>query len=427
MIPPAWHSRGDRSGTTLSEVLISLLIMGIGVLSVATLFPIAVLRTVQATQLTNATILRKDVEQALAMYPQLVFDPDFHFANVPYNNFVGEPNGNLTYIIDPVGWNAPQLATQQATFGTIPRWHAGFETPALAKGIGYLPDSWIQKIRVTPTATSTVVNAGPTIGTTTITLPANTGADLQALDDGTTGSVRSGVPARLVLLSPDRRKAATRILSPGDISYTTQTIVMTGNPLGMDMWVDANNNGAPDTGEFPIGEVRIEEYSQRYSWLLTVRKTSTEPLKASVEMVVFFNRKLSTDAETIWTLQNPGFQKGVSPAKVTFATIPPIGGGTRPFLKKGGYLFDAVNGYWYRITKIDNAEGQTPTVTLDQPARAGTPNDAVPATQCLAMPTVVEVYSLYDQILNCYPQVETGQLQPISKCNCPLQTQRFDQ
>ena len=45
------------SGSTLSEVLISLLVMSIGVVSLATLFPVSVLRSIQATQLTNAANL----------------------------------------------------------------------------------------------------------------------------------------------------------------------------------------------------------------------------------------------------------------------------------------------------------------------------------------------------------------------------------
>ena len=44
-----------RAGTTLTEVLMSLLIMSIGVMQVATLFPIAALRTLEANKQTNTT------------------------------------------------------------------------------------------------------------------------------------------------------------------------------------------------------------------------------------------------------------------------------------------------------------------------------------------------------------------------------------
>ncbi|MFN7868522.1 MAG: prepilin-type N-terminal cleavage/methylation domain-containing protein, partial [Planctomyces sp.] len=44
------------SGVTLTEVLMSLMIMSIGISSVMVLFPISVLRSAQSTQLTNAAI-----------------------------------------------------------------------------------------------------------------------------------------------------------------------------------------------------------------------------------------------------------------------------------------------------------------------------------------------------------------------------------
>ena len=58
--PPRRSHR--RGGTTLTEVLMSLLIMGIGLVSVATLFPLSVLRSIEATQQTTATSLRFTAE-----------------------------------------------------------------------------------------------------------------------------------------------------------------------------------------------------------------------------------------------------------------------------------------------------------------------------------------------------------------------------
>lgn len=51
-----------RSGATLSEILIALLVMAVGVSSLLVLFPISVLRAVQATNLTHATQLRYNAE-----------------------------------------------------------------------------------------------------------------------------------------------------------------------------------------------------------------------------------------------------------------------------------------------------------------------------------------------------------------------------
>lgn len=60
-----------RRGVTLSEVLVSLLVMSIGVVAVATLFPLSVLRTVQATQLTNAAQLRYNFEGMAGARPEI--------------------------------------------------------------------------------------------------------------------------------------------------------------------------------------------------------------------------------------------------------------------------------------------------------------------------------------------------------------------
>ncbi|MEZ6034833.1 MAG: prepilin-type N-terminal cleavage/methylation domain-containing protein [Planctomycetaceae bacterium] len=96
-------------GVTLVEVLMSLLIMSIGVSAVAALFPISVLRSIQATQLTNAAILKTNVETVLQMRPELVFDPDGD-GNIAEH--VGRTE-ELHYIIDPAGYF--QMATG-ATF-----------------------------------------------------------------------------------------------------------------------------------------------------------------------------------------------------------------------------------------------------------------------------------------------------------------------
>ena len=63
--------RESRVGATLVEILMSLLIMGIGLVSVASLFPIAVLRSIQATQLTNAALLNYQCEDYVRAFPGL--------------------------------------------------------------------------------------------------------------------------------------------------------------------------------------------------------------------------------------------------------------------------------------------------------------------------------------------------------------------
>lgn len=59
-----------RRGATLTEVLLAILILSIGVSSVIALFPISILNSVKATQLTNARLLKEDVEQIIRVNPQ---------------------------------------------------------------------------------------------------------------------------------------------------------------------------------------------------------------------------------------------------------------------------------------------------------------------------------------------------------------------
>jgi prepilin-type N-terminal cleavage/methylation domain-containing protein len=92
-------SIGPR-GVTLVEVLMSLMIMSIGLASVAVLFPISVLRSVQATQMTNSAILKYNVEAYVQMNPQLIFDPD---GDGNLDEHIRNPTESR-YIIDPTGF-----------------------------------------------------------------------------------------------------------------------------------------------------------------------------------------------------------------------------------------------------------------------------------------------------------------------------------
>ena len=106
------------AGATLSEVLISLLVMSIGVVSLATLFPISVLRSLQATQLTSAANLRYNVEAFLGANPQLYTIGSPWKAATPYS--VGD-------LVTPTGCCSPSIVlycTNAGTSGAVePGWN----------------------------------------------------------------------------------------------------------------------------------------------------------------------------------------------------------------------------------------------------------------------------------------------------------------
>ena len=91
-----------RSGVTLTEVLMSLLVMGVGVVSVATLFPLAVLRGARATQLTAGTMLKMNAAETVAYSrsPSLAVPLPSSIGDIPVHN--GGGNGVLLqdFLID---------------------------------------------------------------------------------------------------------------------------------------------------------------------------------------------------------------------------------------------------------------------------------------------------------------------------------------
>jgi hypothetical protein len=86
----------QSTGTTLTEVLMSMMILSIGVLSLASLFPIGILSSARATQLTHAALLRQNAEAVLALNPNLIHDPDG-------DGHYREHNGTI-YAVDLLGW-----------------------------------------------------------------------------------------------------------------------------------------------------------------------------------------------------------------------------------------------------------------------------------------------------------------------------------
>src|SRR4051812_35270128 len=112
--------RPRRGGTTLIEVLMSLLVMAIGIVGVATLFPISVLRSADATRHTSAAALFYSVGGLIDATqedpnPQtgapgcdtaaLALDPDGD--RDPANNDVdANPQNNSPemYVVDPLGY-----------------------------------------------------------------------------------------------------------------------------------------------------------------------------------------------------------------------------------------------------------------------------------------------------------------------------------
>ncbi|MAX38633.1 MAG: hypothetical protein CME33_18920 [Gimesia sp.] len=422
----------SRTGVTLMEVLMSVMIMSIGVVSLASLFPISIMRGVQATQLTNATVLRYNAEALIDAFPQLfVFDPD---GTLNPNGHIAHQRRNRNYIVDPLGsFYASEDGTGlEASFGNdgsstpvtrIPRYHAGLTTQLQAMNFFSQQDSWTLLYEGIPFSINgtrdTIEIDNEDINSGILSL-----GELQTtLNDSTTGG-------RILIYDSTGRQIQTRSITGGSVDTSTREISL-GDPL-------------PDNDLYDsISKVRIEILNMQYSYLLTVRRSIATDV-ASVDVVVFFRRNFSPEFEALHQVENfvaewlPGndLQWGVAGVDDDndddengdnsdgrgideFAGEAGWPGSDdyqrrafrlrynnsveRPLLKKGGYVFDAKNARWYRIQLIVNEEEATAPgaeyadLILDQPiiqsinnpGSAGTPVDGL-----IVMPNVVQVYPL---------------------------------
>ena len=285
------------AGVTLTEVLMAMLIMSIGVVSVATLFPISVLRTVEATHLTNATLLRYNAESRIAMsrnsetFSVLNVDRAYgnHYLIDPLRSFMMDgPFGALGAGATPkvLGVGAtpatlPIVLPDDTHFfqrtPTVPDDEFGIVLASEAAEIVSLPDSWVTHAIATPAV----------IGPNTITLPAET--DLTSVPavpatltpPAVSTAVDPVVVSRVVFFDQTSRTSQVRSIT--DINTTTNVIT----------W----DSSQPLPAGLAVGEVWVQSHDRRYTWMLTVRRLGR---RASVDVVTFSNRAFSPEDEVAY-------------------------------------------------------------------------------------------------------------------------------
>lgn len=422
-IPPVTPGsfRFGRRGVSLSEVLMSLGIMSIGIAFIAGIFPLAALRTLRATNLTNATIARYNAEAAIASLDNngivraLIHDPDF-------DGDLREHRGT-NYIVDPLGFNEKYLISPAAThfvFGSedingngmldtgedlnsdgalnippatvtraLPLQFSGgvFNLDAARDRVG-LPDTF-NEIGQVVAARSNTAN--------TVTVPGE--LDMATVDPST-GTYR------VTLFNERETKSEIRYLAaPAAASATDWTLSLDRNL---------------PTGFGNVGRVIVEVPTTRYTWLLTVRKRFSG--LANVDVVVFLNRSFAFEHEQVYEAEfrmfnldpnDPGGDGDGLPGRPNFDDngedrngngmldpgedfngngvldsnpddISEIGyPGTDdipnnrviirwpdddntendPFLQRGGYIFDTSNAIWYRMQAVESQTSDGTTIT----------------------------------------------------------------
>jgi hypothetical protein len=332
--------QGSSSGSTLTEVLVALLIMSIGIVSVATMFPLSILRSIRGTQETNATDHRYNFESMIDLNPKMITDPDLDGNVIEHDPPYPGTNPNTTrFVIDPFGWSELSQSRQEQGVGAaheiqfgndpllggalradafgIPRYNLNRFSAAYKNYINTiaagtyptpvtddidefvaLPDSWSHQYEA---------RAGSPI---VVSYPAGSG--IVAIDvtglSGTGLALAGNSVVRAVIFDAEGVLSESRVLTyiDGDTIYWTEDAVLgpaMNNALdvGEDDRAPAgrgNGNGSLDHNLLPAnfmpGIVRIEVQERRYTWLLTVRRTGTStfgtPVAASVDVVIYFKR-----------------------------------------------------------------------------------------------------------------------------------------
>ena len=411
-----------RVGTTLTEVLMSLMIMSIGIVSVATLFPISALRTLEANKQTNSAIASFNANSAIDARPELIHNPD---DGIPesYSLFSSEPNAskytsNLnaalgsdfrgkSYVVDP--WGYYEVSTTgliNTEFGNVggtalPTFPPGrrvkrykaFLTSAIdAAHFVSQPDSW-------KFVTEAALDLTASQSATALTLDIE--ADLSSINGITGVPATQAVLYRATIFDADGTKSETRLLS----SNPTGQQVTWAAALPTRVMEDQNGNGSLDAGEDYDGDgvldfpsrVRVEVVDQVYTWMLSVRKASTGV--CGVDAVVFFKRGFDPAYEEVHTAD---FRvTGYGPDDLADTADDTLGPNYRvrvqftgdpPEARRGGYVFDTSNGFWYRIRAVEKETSTELYLVVEEQVRASNG----PANQggAILHPKVVNVFPL---------------------------------
>jgi len=391
----ALNQQHRRHGVTLTEVLMSLMIMGIGVVSLATLFPISTLRVLEATNLTNSTVARFNAEGIIDSFPQMVHNPDG-------NSSTREAGKN--YIVDPLGWHEllaqgvptpvlyeynrpatgtfaitrPPIAQQTRYLGDDPASPTLFTSIDIARRVANLQDTTTDFGEGFPDPDG----ADPTAYTkngdglvTGLTMP--TEVDLAVFNLPTTDPAYQDPKGyQAVIFDVTGRYSEIRTIE----TVSGQTINWPSRPL-------------PARYSSIVGLVRIERTEPFYSWMLTVRKRASGP--ANVDVVVFSKRDFNELSEQVYVgdlrrftlgddgvpgtagddLNNNGTDNDLAELgypgaddeqnnRVTvdwdpalYSTVP-----EKPLLRRGGFVFDAANALWYRVLTIEEAPTATSAI-----------------------------------------------------------------
>lgn len=261
------------SGATLTEILMALMIMSIGVTSVATLFPLAIMRSVKATQLTNAALLRYQVDEIVDLAPTLLpFNMPVSNGDTAtigagpamFSGFPLGPNSVRVHIVDPLGYFKKTANPEQWDTYNI-RSNGNFLNATVAQDFCVLGDSWVSEWSGVPDSNTA----------SQVTLPAESLAAVETASQ----VLASGLNVRILLTSRDGKNMQSRNVATAN----STTGVITFTP---DLPSGANYTS--------LQNVRLQTFETRYSWMLTATTRLVAPGDDGVPGIPLWNNNVGT-------------------------------------------------------------------------------------------------------------------------------------
>ena len=331
-----------RTGMTLMEVLISCAIMTIGIVMVATVFPLSTLRVIEASKQTNSTITRYSAEALLDVDPYFVNTPD------------GAAGANIAafrvsaYFVDPYGY---QTFHRDAAFaapvgaGPIPTTVASL----LRDTWGWLPPGSpmnVPLMRRYTGASMFPTNPGTALGVSIRPYPLNAVESDSAIAravqlvgqpdnwkvvaEGLIDSVSATTSITSLTLENDVDLSSVPVSIPSPyaaVAYRAVIFDRLGDQGGQHSEVRyltaSSGSASPPTVTWAtplstrfengnIGKVRIEQLDEVYTWALTVRRLPTGD--SNVDVVVFFKRSFNPEHEYVYPAAFRQFDLGAANA-----------------------------------------------------------------------------------------------------------------
>jgi len=283
MTRPKSPGSRPRSGITLTEILISIFSMGIGMLSLATLFPLGVQRLRDAARSSRSAMLVESATSEIASR-DLLYPPSFSVNGYPFDPFTQDPGGGAG-VLDrtAVGYGAGlPICYDPMWWYQVNKDSNGAIQPSLTEGSDFRFGSGIGSIRDDASNPPTFSS----VPTSTISPSAH---GLQRI---------TNFP--LIFFPTPQAPATSNVpIDPWSLFASPDDIVMQSDgerykilqPNGL--VVDGNGGASPLVPDLSNAD-RMNDYA--YTWMFTGKQTDvTNGTIFDGDLVIFHNRPFSVE------------------------------------------------------------------------------------------------------------------------------------